>query len=156
MQDFVIRKAKIKDLEEIQRLNHELFVHDREYDPLLDMNWSFEEGETYFKNRINGDGAVFVAQVNGKVVGYLAGGMMRPYSYRKIKKMTELENTLVKEEFRGQGIGEKLFDKFIECSKVMGAERIKVSVSFDNERGIKFYKRVGFIPYAIELEYEIK
>src|SRR3989344_7039552 len=155
MKDLVIRKAKSEDLKAIQKLNHQLFIHDQEFDSFLNMNWAFEEGENYFKDKISGKGVCFIAEMGGEAVGYLAGGLMRPYSYRTIKKMTELENTLVKEEFRGQRIGEKLFEKFVGWSKQTGAERIKVSTSTSNSRGIKFYERVGFSPYAIELEYGI-
>lgn len=155
MASVIIRKAKEEELKIAQDLNHQLFEHDLEYDPLLDMNWPYEK-EEYFRNRISEkDGVCFVAEVDGKVVGYLIGAMIEPYTYRKIKKQSELENTLVKEEFRGRGIGEKLFEEFVKWSKEHGAERIKVSASADNFGAIKFYQRVGFKPYATELEYEI-
>lgn len=158
MNDLIIRKAKEDELKIIQELNHQLFLHDKEYDSFLNMNWPFEKiGEDYFKNKISGkDGVCFVAQINGEIVGYLAGGIIKPYSYRKIKKQSELENTLIKETFRGQGIGEKLFKEFVKWSKEQGAERIKVSASTDNTRAIKFYKRLSFTPCASELEFEIK
>lgn len=156
MGGIIIRKAREDELKVVQELNHQLFLHDEKYDPLLDMNWSFgKEGEDYFKKRIAGkNGVCFVAEIDGNIVGYLAGGMIKPYSYRTIKKQSELENTLVKEEFRGRGIGEKLFKEFIKWSQEQGAERIKVSASAENQRAIKFYERAGFTLYATELEYE--
>jgi diamine N-acetyltransferase len=63
---------------------------------------------------------------------------------------------LVKEGFRGQKIGERLFQEFIRWSKEKGAERIKVSAYAPNHKAIDFYKRVGFVPYETILEYEIK
>lgn len=154
----IIRKAKEEELRTIQELNHELFLHDKEFDSSLNMRWPFEKiGEEYFKDRISGkEGVCFVAVVDGEIVGYLAGGMRKPYSYRTVKVQSELENTLVKENFRGKGIGEKLFREFVKWSRKMGAERITVSASFDNRNAIKFYKKVGFEDYATELEYEIK
>ena len=158
MSKVIIRKAKEKELKIIQGLNHELFLHDGEYDPLLNMDWPFEkQGEDYFKDKISGEkGVCFVAEVGGEIVGYLAGRLMESYSYRKVEKMAELDNTLVKEEFRGQGIGENLFKEFIKWSKNQDAERIKVIAYADNFGAIKFYKRVGFIPYETVLEYKIK
>lgn len=158
MSKVIIRKAKDNELKVIQDLNYQLFLHDEEYDSSLNMDWPYQQvGEEYFKNKICGkDGVCFVAEVDGAVVGYLAGGMIEPYSYRNIKKESELENTLVKEEFRGHGIGEKLFQEFIEGSKEQSAEKIKVSASAGNSRAIKFYQNVGFVPYATELEYDIK
>jgi ribosomal protein S18 acetylase RimI-like enzyme len=158
MDKIIIRKAKIEELEIVQKLNHELFLHDEEYDPMLNMNWPFEKaGETYFRNKITEKtGVCFVAVINNEIVGYMAGGMAKTYPYRKIKKQSELENILVKEEYRGKKIGELLFKEFIKWSKAKKAERIKVSTSFDNAGAVKFYKRVGFIPYATELEYDLK
>lgn len=158
MDKVIIRKARREELKTIQELNHQLFLHDEKYDSQLDMNWSFEKkGEDYFRKRLKGgDGVCFVAETDGEIVGYLAGGIIEPYNYRTIKKQTELENTLVRENFRGRGIGEKLFNEFLKWSREQGAERIKVSASVDNSGAIKFYERAGFIPYAAELEYEIK
>ena len=158
MQEIIIRKAKEAELKVVQELNHELFLHDRDYDPFLNMNWSYEkQAEDYYKDMIAGkDGVCFVAEVGGKIVGYLAGAIVVPYRYRNIKRQSELGDTLVKEAFRGRGIGEKLFKEFVKWSNEQEVERIKVSASFDNLGAIKFYKRVGFVPYSLELEYEIK
>jgi len=158
MEKIIIRKARENELETIQDLNYQLFQHDEEFDSSLNMNWPFEKiGHNYFRIRITGkEGICLVAEVDGQIVGYLAGAMIKPYSYRKIKKQAELENTLVKEDFRGQGIGEDLFREFINWSKKQGAERIKVTASAENQKAIKFYKRVGFASYTAELEYEIK
>ncbi|MGI8420200.1 MAG: GNAT family N-acetyltransferase [Candidatus Levyibacteriota bacterium] len=158
MESVSIRKVKENELHIIQSLNHQLFIHDEVYDPLLNMNWPFEHvGEEYFRNKISGkSGVCFVAEIDSKIVGYLVGGLMEPHSYRTITKQTELENILVTEECRGHGIGEKLFEVFIGWSKQHGAERIKVSTSAENDGAIKFYKKVGFIPYSAELEYELK
>ena len=158
MAEVIIRKAREDELKIVQELNHDLFLHDQEYDPFLNMDWSFgEQAEKYYKDAISGkDGVCFVAEVDGRVVGYLAGGMIKPYRYRTIKKQSELGDTLVKESSRGQGIGEKLFNEFLKWSREQGAERIKVSASSKNSGAIKFYERVGFTPYATELEYEIK
>jgi len=52
--DVIIRKAKEEELKLIQELNHQLFLHDQEYDSLLDMKWPFGKvGEDYFRGRIN-------------------------------------------------------------------------------------------------------
>jgi len=57
---------------------------------MLNMNWSFEKvGEAYFRNKITEKtGVCFVAVINNEIIGYMAGGMAKIYSYRKIKKQT--------------------------------------------------------------------
>ncbi len=158
MNSLNIRKARRSDLKKIQELNYQLFVHDKVYDLTLNINWPYEKvGEEYFKDRIGGkNGVCFVAEIKDEIVGYLAGALTKPYSYRNVGNLSELENTLVKEEFRGKKIGEELFKEFLKWSKEEGAVRIKVSASADNSRAIKFYKRIGFVPYVAEMEYEIK
>lgn len=159
MGNLIIRRAKEGELKIIQELNHQLFLHDEKFaGQFLNMNWSFEKvGEDYFKKRIEGEeGVCLVAEVDGEIVGYLAGGIIKTYSYRTVKKMSELENMLIKKEFRGRKIGERLFGEFAKWSKLQGAERIKVSAASENIRAINFYKKIEFTPYAVELEYEIE
>ena len=154
--DVKIRKAFDNELKTIQNLNYQLFEHDLVYDPLLKMDWPYTEGSEYFKKRISGEeGVCFVAEVDGRIVGYLAGDLIKPYSYRTIRQQTELENTLVIEEYRSNGIGKLLIDEFVKWSKERGAERIKVSASSGNSLAIQFYKGAGFADYATELEFEV-
>lgn len=158
MSNLIIRKARKDDLKAVQDLNYQLFVHDKKFpNQLLNMHWTFGKvGTEYFKNKINGKwGVCFVAVIDDEIVGYLVGGIIKTYPYRTVKKMSELENMLVKKGFRGQRIGERLCDEFKKWSKAHGAKRIKVSAAAGNSRAIKFYKRVGFFPYAAELEYKI-
>lgn len=159
MGKLVIRKARRSELAIVQDLNYQLFAHDKKFpNQLLNMHWTFGKiGTEYFKNKINGKwGVCFVAVEDGGIVGYLAGGMIKTYPYRTIKRMSELEDMLVRKGLRGRGIGERLFYEFRKWSKAHGAKRIKVSAAAGNSRAIKFYERVGFSPYAAELEYKIK
>jgi hypothetical protein len=66
MDKVLIREAKENELPIVQKLNHQLFIHDQPYDPLLNMNWPFKEkGEEYFRSKINkSKGVCFVAEVN--------------------------------------------------------------------------------------------
>lgn len=157
MQNTPIRKAIIDDLKAIQELNYELFLYEEKHDNTLDMQWPHDPaGEHYFKEKIAGQGCVcFVAEIDGKIVGYLAGGITKSESYRTVKKITELENTLVSKDFRGQKIGEQLFAAFSEWSKQNGAEKIKVTASAGNAGAIRFYEKVGFAPYVVNLEYTV-
>ncbi len=150
-----IRLAKESELKSVQDLNYQLFVHDQDYDSLLNMDWPYEEGAEYFQDRIAGKGVCLVAESDGQIIGYLAGSIIAPYSYRQVKKQSDLENTLVLEEFRGQRIGERLFEAFADWSRTQGAERIKVSAAAENAEAIRFYQRVGFIDYSTELEFDL-
>ncbi|MCX6745609.1 MAG: GNAT family N-acetyltransferase [Candidatus Parcubacteria bacterium] len=156
--EVIIQRATLKNLKDIQSLNLKLFEKEyREYDKLLNLNWTLgKEGTKYFTDRIsNNDGCVFIAFVNDKIVGYLAGGLSEREPYRIMPITVELENTFIDEAYRSFGIGTKLFNEFINWSKGKKAGKIVVEVSAQNELGIKFYKRNGFKEHSMILEFDL-
>lgn len=153
-----IRKAEIGDLTKIQELNLLLFKKEiHEYDDTLDENWTFSDmGTKYFTNRITDENyCVFVAETDGQMVGYLAGGLSQIHAYRKINKAAELENMFVSDECRGQGIGTELVKKFKDWCKEKDIQKISVIASFKNRAGIGFYKKQGFQDYDVILEMDL-
>ena len=54
-----------------------------------------------------------------------------------------LEDFIVKEAFRGRGIGQLLFDKVVAESKKFGAKRLEWHVLDWNEPAINFYKKIN-------------
>ena len=154
-----IRKAKIEDLKKVQELNLLLFKKEHEeYDNLLNLDWTFgEEGMKYYSERIaNNDGCVFVAETGGEIIGYLCGALTKPEAYRKLPITAELENTLVLEEYRSQGVGSNLYDEFVEWCKNKNVRKIKVVASAKNKGAIKFYRDSGFVDHCLTLESELK
>ena len=149
-----IRKATLKDLGDILRLNFELFKKERrEYDKLLDTSWTYGEGKKYFRGRIvKKDGFVVIAEHEGKSIGYLCGGLVKMESYRIQKKHAELENMFIEKKFQRRGIGKMLIESFFAWCKENKVERVSVSASFDNKEAVGFYEKVGFKGYATILE----
>lgn len=149
----MVRLARIEDLEYIQDLNHQLFLHDFAFDELLNKNWAYEEkGEKYFRAAIvDNDKCCFVAEINGEIVGYLAGSIRNVTGWRNVRQ-AELDNTLVIEKYRGQGIGRLLAEKFFSWCSDNNAEKILVSAYALNKNAIKFYESLGFKKYEIGLE----
>jgi len=156
MKKIIIRKADNNDLDDILRLNFGLFKKEyKEYDKKLNLKWTFGKvGTTYFKKNISGKNSfVFVAENEGKIIGYLCGVMRDcPYDYRIIPKYAELENMIVDEEFRGEGIGEMLTKEFLKWCKGKKANVISVNASIQNKNGIEFYRKMGFKDYSLTLE----
>ena len=152
-----VRKATIKDVDDILRLNFELFKKERrEYDKLLDMSWTYGEGKKYFQRRIiRKDGFAAVAECKGRCVGYLCGAINKMESYRIQKRHAELENMFVEKKFRGQGIGRKLAERFFDWCRENKVERVSVSTSFANNKGVHFYEKLGFKGYATVLEMKL-
>lgn len=153
-----IKNATIDDLQKVQELNLKLFEKEyEEYDPLLNLKWTFgKEGTKYYKDRIlKDDGCVLIAIVENEIVGYLCGGIKKAEAYRNLPIVAELENMLVLEKFRSKGIGRQLFDEFIKWCKAKKVGKVRVEVSAQNERAIKFYRANNFKDYTLVLEHDM-
>lgn len=151
-----IRKAKLSELKIVQDLNAELFKFDGSRDEFINQKWPQKEGEKYFRRMIKGDKTVcLVAEINGEIVGYLAGAVTKKLSYRTIKKRVELENIFVKKNFRGKSIGSKLVEEFFKWGKGQKATRALVVAYATNYKAIEFYKKKNFFPFSFSLEAEL-
>lgn len=154
--DFIIRKAEIRDLKDILRLNFELFKKEyREFDKSLNLNWTYKEGKKYFKDRIiKKDGFVEVVEYKGIIIGYLCGGITKGLFYRKKAKYAELGDMLIENKFRGKGLGTKLTSNFINWCKNNKVDYISATAFAKNKSAIDFYKNLRFEEYNLTLERE--
>lgn len=158
MNNIVFRWATIKDLEDILRLNRELFLEEyKKFDKTLDINWTFgKEGRKFFKNTIiKKDNFCEVAENKNKTVGYLNGGVAKITPWRKRAKYAYLGSIFIEKKFRDRGIGTKLVKDFIDWCKRKKINFLSVAVSAGNNLGINFYKRRGFKEYDLTLEMKI-
>ena len=150
-----IRKANINDLIHIQNLNNSLFdLEYNNYDSTLKLGWPFEkDGEEYFIDKIKNN-LIFVADINGKIVGYLAGNILEEISY-SVETFAELDNMCIDTNYRGYGIGSKLIDEFKNYCRNIGIENIKVTAYSENKQAINFYMKNGFQDYNTTLIFKI-
>lgn len=153
-----IEKANLNDLKNIQQLNQLLFIKEKnEYDGKFDENWPFLSwGEEYFKKQLTQvDRIIFVAKEGDKVIGYIAGVSKMDHSLCDQPTIVELDNMLVMDDYRGQGIGSELVKKLKDWAKEKDAARMIVLANHKNDKGINFYKKHGFEDYLVELKMEL-
>lgn len=154
-----IRRGEIKDLEAIQKLNHQMCIKEHnEYDSTINSDYPMQVlGKAYFRGRILGrDSCSFVATYEGKAVGYIVGAISQPEDYRTVKKMAEMENMFVLEEHRSLGIGKRLVDAFMEWCEGKEVEVVKAVATAQNARAIGFYEREGMERKAVILEKKLR
>ena len=147
-----VRSARIEDISAIQELNYQLFAHDDVYHHDLNMTWSQgSEGEAYFRWYIESESCLsVVAELDGKIVGYLNGSIREPDGIY-LGKRAELENMCVTAHSRGHGVGSKLVDAFKNWAQAQGAERMIVEAFDGNEDALRFYEKQGFSGYSVTL-----
>ncbi len=153
--NITIRRATMEDLKEIQKLNYKLFeLEYNQFDSNLNTNWTFSKvGENYFKNTIE-NGIVLVAIADYKIIGYLAGSINIQSSYM-INSLAELDNCYIEEQYRNQGIGKQLLEKFKEYCINQGIKEIKVTASAKNINARKFYEKNNFEDFKITYKMKI-
>jgi len=146
-----VKVAKLADLPKILELSLKLFEYERRWGRTFNLDWTYSSvGKNYFRKRIK-DGEVFIAEANGRIVGYLACHAFR-YPFRSTNPIFELENMYVEEEFRNAGIGRDLVTSYKQLAKQKGVGRLQVVVIFQNAEAIKFYKKMGLTEFNIVLE----
>jgi ribosomal protein S18 acetylase RimI-like enzyme len=148
-----ITQAKPSDVKFIVAFSYALFQEDAgQRDPTINLEWAREEGKAYFSDLVsNDDDICLLASIEGRVVGYLAGRVIAPSSYRLIKQ-AELESMFVQDGYRGRKIGTYLTDRFLEWAKEKDARQVTVSAYEANDKAIAFYKKLGFQPRNIILQ----
>lgn len=157
--NFLIKKADIKDFNDIIRLNTELFKNEyRRFDKTLNLKWTrSKSGKNYFKEQITKkDSLCLVIESKKRIVGYLCGGLSIRAFYREKARCAELENMFVDKRFRNKGLGVKLVHRFINWCKQKNVNYISVTASVKNKQASKFYINLGFKDYDLILERRIK
>jgi GNAT superfamily N-acetyltransferase len=83
----------------------------------------------------------FIAQLNGKYVAYI----IYYFTYSSFLALPTLfiEDLFVLEEYRGQGVGKKMFDFLKQTAKSEGCGRIEFTVLQWNKTAQEFYEKNG-------------
>lgn len=124
--------------------------HLKEMAELLGVLFAIEKDFTIdFRKQYNGlsqlhksDGSdMLVALHEGRVVGMLT--MQRLISSAEGNFIGQLEDLVVKEDYRKMGVGSRLINKMRALAQEYGYKRIQLAADVDNENALKFYTRRG-------------
>lgn len=127
-----IRKAIIKDIPQIFDLVKELAVFENA-EKEVTVNEDYYEKE-FSKNTFD----AIVAESDNEIIGICLFYMT--FSTWK-GRMLYLEDFVVKQSFRAQGIGQLLYDSLLAEAKKLDAKLVKWQVLDWNDPAINFYKK---------------
>jgi len=127
-----IRKAEMGDMEAIHALVRELAEYEK------GLHRVTTSPESYKEDFARKAFEAFVAEGDDEIVGMaLYYGMFSTWRGR----MLYLEDFVVKESMRGQGIGKMLFETFMEEARKQKVALVKWQVLHWNEPGLNFYRK---------------
>ncbi len=114
-----IRKFRSEDLNRVLEITRASFLRP----------WPKKEFEKYLEDS-------FVAEEDGKVVGFIVGATLENQGIIKL--------TAVEQNYRGKGIGKKLIEFILEHFKEKDVKEIMARSRTQNTAGISFLKTFGF------------
>ncbi len=138
--EIIIRKAEKNDCARLMQLVQQLAVYERAPEEVTVTLDHFEQSG-FGKNPV---WWAFVAEVDNVVQGFALYYIR--YSTWKGQRMY-LEDFLVNNEMRGNGIGKLLFDKLIEEAQEKNYSGIVWQVLDWNEPAINFYKKYEAVKF---------
>jgi len=151
----MIREYKSEDREAIERCIFEFHEGERVINPHY---WVSSENiaKPYFdyltKKTTEGDGKIFVVEIDDKVVGYVAVRIETEDSPRVVqKKRGYVSNIVVLKDFQGKVLGGALLKRAEEFSKENSATYIYLDVTI-NKPAVGFYHNQGYIEQSVYME----
>lgn len=138
MKNILIRKAIIQDLPNIHALVHELAVFEKSPEShtatIQEYEQDFKEGIFEAQVAVDMDAPTEGGKIVGMIFYYMAYSTWRG-------RMLYLEDFVVTESYRQYGVGQLLFDKFIEVAREKDCFLVKWQVLDWNEPAIRFYQK---------------
>ncbi|HDZ23536.1 MAG TPA: GNAT family N-acetyltransferase [Desulfobacteraceae bacterium] len=132
MEGLVVRRATLEDANDISRIQG---VITKSTEPI-------EFGRILREHDCNGEDASFVAEKDGKVVGFMISYIV--LSGFGVEKSAWIASLGVDPKYMGQGIGKALAQEIFNVYKEKGIRNIFTSVRWDSADLLSFFKTLGF------------
>ncbi|OGG11731.1 hypothetical protein A2Z00_01355 [Candidatus Gottesmanbacteria bacterium RBG_13_45_10] len=131
------------------------------YNPNRKKDISDEFYKDWIKKRVQeitlGKGAIFVAEEDGKITGYVYGLIKEQSEEDKsefvLKRAGEVVDLFVSSKNRSKGIGKRLINEIKQFFVNNQCEDISLTVLFTNKLGISFYENQGFVVQVFEMSH---
>lgn len=151
----VIRHANDNDLQQIVRLSEKLGRDESTADSMVSPAPSEFQNPGWILKNIRGENTVvFVAELDGKIVGYSLGWVSQPWSYKG--KRGYICDCFVDEPYRRRGIGRKLVEAILNWFMSRGVDCVEADVYSNNTPSLAMFRSLGFEEISKRLRLIIK
>ncbi|MEM0095356.1 MAG: GNAT family N-acetyltransferase [Candidatus Bathyarchaeia archaeon] len=143
LESLKIRRANESDLQQVVKLSEKLGKDESTMDSMVSpLPSEFQNPKWVLKNIKGENTVVFVAETDGKIVGYSLGWISQPWSYKA--KRGYICDCFVEKSHRRQGIGKALVKAMLEWFKDKGVECVEADIYSKNIPSLALFKGLGF------------
>lgn len=145
------RKALMKDAKYLDNLLTELIQDERKYDNSIDENFVVTN---FYQNYIEDNTKfLYLAEDNNKIVGYIYGYFNKDNTINN--KVAYLDALFIKENYRKQGITNKLIEEFKKWAIDNNCTSMEVNVCSNNIKAKNLYIKHNFQSFKETLKCNI-
>jgi GNAT superfamily N-acetyltransferase len=147
MEQVIIRKAELKDLDKLLAFEQGVIFAERPFDPTLKNDLiHYYDIEKMIKAH---DVELLVAELNNELVGSGYARIEAARHYLKHAQHAYLGFMYVLPGHRGKGINKMIIDALAEWSAAQNIKELRLDVYFDNNAATRAYERSGFTKHMI-------
>lgn len=154
MEQAIIRKARIGDLETLYQFEQGVIDAERPFDSTL----KSEKIHYYdLKEMIDASHiALVVAEVEGTIVGSGYARIEKAKPYLKHGVHAYLGFMYVHPEHRGKGINKQIIHALKDWALTQNVRELRLDVYYNNIAAIKAYEKIGFSKHMIEMRLNLE
>ncbi len=150
----IIRSATTQDTSTLLDFEQKIIETERPMDVTIKSgNISYYDIKSYVTAT---DTEVIVAEHEGEIIGSGYGQIRNRKGYFIQEQLGFIGFLFVKNEYRGQGINQKIIKALCDWFSSKNIEEIRLKVYDKNPRAIRAYEKSGFEKHIIEMRYNLR
>lgn len=158
MPEIVVRRAGLRDVDDILPLWEEMMRFHAALDPRLEVG---PEGASYMRRVFrewlrSEDCRVLVAEAEGEIVGYIVGRVADNPPVFRLRTYGHISDICVAPEWRRRGVGRRLYGALREWFKEEGLSVVQLNAAHRNPTSLAFWRAMGFEDYLHRMWREIR
>ncbi|GBE19609.1 putative acetyltransferase [archaeon BMS3Abin17] len=155
-----IKKATIKDISKVLELSKEFMQEHSKisrYKSPTSIELRVKEKKKIFEGDIkSGKGAIFLAKLNKKLIGYVFVLGFIPKKVSNTKDFGYISDLYILKEFRKKGLAKELISRAEKWLKKSGYKEISLDVNNFNMKAKRLYNKLGYFKESYCLRKKLK
>ena len=153
MDQIIIRKASLNDLDTLLCFEQALMDSDRSFDNTIKAEANYYDIE---KMITASNVEIVVAELNDEIIGSGFARIENSKPYLKHQSHAYLGFMYVDPNHRGKGVSKKIIEALKRWAISQNVNEMQLRVYHDNLTAIKAYEKVGFIKNILEMRIDLK